>query len=85
MADTDDPKDTKNYHLDVPVESGGFHVRGARAYDWGMQNRLSRIFRPELGPDGDAGDRPRLLPGPDHRARAGRRQHRARSSATRTR
>jgi putative autoinducer-2 (AI-2) aldolase len=49
MADTDDPKDTKNYHLDVPVESGGFHVRGARAYDWGMQNRLSRIFRPETG------------------------------------
>jgi putative autoinducer-2 (AI-2) aldolase len=49
MADTDNPKDTKNYYLDVPMKSDGFHVRGAGAYDWGMQNRLSKIFRPESG------------------------------------
>ncbi len=49
MADTDNPKETKDYFLDVPVASGGFHVRGAGAYDWGMKNRLSRIFRPDSG------------------------------------
>jgi putative autoinducer-2 (AI-2) aldolase len=49
MADADNPRDTKNYYTDVPLKSGGFHVRGASAYDWGMQNRLCRIFRPETG------------------------------------
>jgi putative autoinducer-2 (AI-2) aldolase len=49
MADTDNLKDTKNYFLDVPMKSGGSHVRGASAYDWGMQNRLARIFRPSSG------------------------------------
>ena len=49
MADTDSLKETKNYFLDVPMKSAGSHVRGAGAYDWGMQNRLSRIFRPSSG------------------------------------
>jgi putative autoinducer-2 (AI-2) aldolase len=49
MADTDSLKETKNYFVDVPMKSGGSHVRGAGAYDWGMQNRLSRIFRPSSG------------------------------------
>src|SRR3990167_7681141 len=47
MADVDNLKETKNYFLDVPIAPGGCHVRGAGAYDWGMQNRLSRIFRPD--------------------------------------
>jgi len=49
MADVDNLKETKNYFLDVPIAPGGCHVRGAGAYDWGMQNRLSRIFRPDSG------------------------------------
>jgi 3-hydroxy-5-phosphonooxypentane-2,4-dione thiolase len=49
MADTDNLKDTKDYYLDVPVKSAGSHVRGAGAYDWGMQNRLAKIFRPGSG------------------------------------
>jgi 3-hydroxy-5-phosphonooxypentane-2,4-dione thiolase len=36
----------KNFHEDVPVTSGGFFLKGSGAYDWGMQNRLARIFRP---------------------------------------
>ena len=49
MADTDNPKDTKDYFLDIPVKGPRSNVRGANALDWGMQNRLSRIFQPESG------------------------------------
>lgn len=45
MADNDNLKETKNYFFDVPIKSDVFHVRGAGACDWGMQNRLSRVFR----------------------------------------
>jgi DhnA family fructose-bisphosphate aldolase class Ia len=41
--------ETRNYFSDVPVESHGFHVRGANALDWGAKNRLSRIFNPTSG------------------------------------
>ena len=27
----------------------GFFLKGSGAYDWGMQNRLARIFRPDTG------------------------------------
>ena len=27
----------------------GFFLKGSGAYDWGMRNRLARIFRPESG------------------------------------
>ncbi len=49
MADVDDVKDTKNYHLDVPARNHAFFVKGAGALDWGMQNRLARIFNPKSG------------------------------------
>jgi len=49
MADVDDLKDTKNYHLDVPARNQPFFVKGAGALDWGMQNRLARIFGPKSG------------------------------------
>jgi putative autoinducer-2 (AI-2) aldolase len=49
MADTDGLKQAKNYHLDVPAESPGFFLKGAASLDWGMKNRLSRIFNPESG------------------------------------
>jgi putative autoinducer-2 (AI-2) aldolase len=49
MADVDDLKDTKNYHLDVPARNQAFFVKGAGALDWGMQNRLARIFNPKSG------------------------------------
>ena len=43
------PQDTKDYHLDVPVGRDAFYVKGATSYDWGMQNRLARIFNPDSG------------------------------------
>jgi putative autoinducer-2 (AI-2) aldolase len=49
MADTDNLKDTKEYFLDIPARTGSFHVKGAGALDWGMQNRLARVFRPASG------------------------------------
>ncbi len=44
-----DPNGAKNYHLDVPMRREPFFLRGSNALDWGIQNRLSRIFRPESG------------------------------------
>jgi putative autoinducer-2 (AI-2) aldolase len=44
-----DTSDDKNFHEDVPTAQHSFFLRGAGAYDWGMQNRLARIFRPESG------------------------------------
>ncbi len=44
-----DTRDDKNFHEDVPAPQQGFFLKGSGAYDWGMQNRLARIFRPESG------------------------------------
>jgi putative autoinducer-2 (AI-2) aldolase len=44
-----DTSDTKHYHEDVPQRNTAFYLKGAGAYDWGMQNRLARIFRPDSG------------------------------------
>jgi len=49
VPDIDDLKDTKNYHLDVPVKPAAFFLKGAGALDWGMQNRLARVFSPASG------------------------------------
>jgi 3-hydroxy-5-phosphonooxypentane-2,4-dione thiolase len=49
MADTDSLKETKDFCLDVPYRHEAFFLKGSTALDWGMQNRLSRIFRPESG------------------------------------
>jgi 3-hydroxy-5-phosphonooxypentane-2,4-dione thiolase len=48
MPEADTNRD-RNFHVDVPVSPEGFFVKGAVAYDWGMQNRLARIFRPASG------------------------------------
>ena len=39
----------KNFHEDVATPNQGFFLKGANAYDWGMKNRLARIFRPDTG------------------------------------
>ncbi len=39
----------KEFHEDVPQENRGFFLKGSASYDWGMQNRLSRIFNPDTG------------------------------------
>lgn len=49
MADNDGLKPGKDYGLDKPVEHQAFHVKGMDHVDWGMKDRLSRIFRPDTG------------------------------------
>lgn len=49
MADKEGNAISKDYHTDVPFASGGFHVRGMAHADWGMKDRLSRIFSPKTG------------------------------------
>jgi putative autoinducer-2 (AI-2) aldolase len=49
MADVDNLKETKDFYLDIPARQSAFFLKGAGALDWGMQNRLARIFRPPSG------------------------------------
>lgn len=49
MPDIDSIKESKNYYLDVPAKNEPFFLKGSGALDWGMQNRLSRIFRAQSG------------------------------------
>lgn len=49
MPDVDSLKESKEYYLDTPQKNEAFFLKGSGALDWGMQNRLSKIFRPETG------------------------------------
>lgn len=49
MADMDDLKESKQYYFDTPQKSEGFFLKGSNSLDWGMKNRLARIFSPESG------------------------------------
>lgn len=49
MADKDGMKLAKDYGLDKPQQNQSFYVKGMDHVDWGMKDRLSRIFRPESG------------------------------------
>ena len=49
MPDVDALKEGKNYYCDVPQKCEGFFLKGCNSLDWGMKNRLSRIFNPESG------------------------------------
>jgi putative autoinducer-2 (AI-2) aldolase len=44
-----DSTDRKNFSEDVPAAQHGAPVKGSAGYDWGMTNRLARIFRPATG------------------------------------
>ncbi len=46
MADFEDLQDGKNYHIGVPMQANPFFLRGSNSLDWGMKNRLARIFNP---------------------------------------
>jgi len=42
-------KEGKNFHLEVKQKSELFFLKGSNELDWGMKNRLSRIFNPKDG------------------------------------
>lgn len=50
MADISGNRNAKNFSESVPfANNGNYHVKGANNYDWGMKDRLSRIFNPTSG------------------------------------
>lgn len=49
MADKDGNQLEKDYYLDIRPPKQNFHVKGAEHADWGMKDRLSRIFNPATG------------------------------------
>ena len=49
MPDTDATKEAKKFYEDIPVKTPGFFLKGAGSLDWGMKNRLARIFNPKSG------------------------------------
>ncbi len=49
MPEADTGKEAKQFHLDKPFKGSSSTLKGSHALDWGMQNRLARIFRPASG------------------------------------
>ena len=49
MPDADDLKEGKKYHSDTPQKAEGFFLKGSNSLEWGMKDRLARIFNPVSG------------------------------------
>jgi 3-hydroxy-5-phosphonooxypentane-2,4-dione thiolase len=49
MPDAEGTKEVKNFYLDRPFPKEAFFLKGSNNLDWGMKNRLSRIFNPVSG------------------------------------
>lgn len=49
MADLDDIRDGREYGVGVEQKTDGFFLKGSNTLDWGMKDRLSRIFNPATG------------------------------------
>jgi putative autoinducer-2 (AI-2) aldolase len=49
MPDVDELKEGKKYFTDIPQKTEGFFLKGCGSLDWGMKNRLARIFNPASG------------------------------------
>ena len=49
MPDVDSVKEGKQFYADVPQATPGFFLKGSGSLDWGLKNRLARVFHPETG------------------------------------
>jgi putative autoinducer-2 (AI-2) aldolase len=49
MPDMDGNKEAKQYHADIAQKTEGFFLKGSNSLEWGMKNRLARIFNPVSG------------------------------------
>src|SRR5580704_4508720 len=49
MPEADDLSETKQFFPAEPQRTEPFFLRGTKSLDWGMQNRLARIFSPQSG------------------------------------
>ena len=46
MPDMDGIKEAKQYQSDVAQKTEGFFLKGSNSLEWGMKDRLARIFNP---------------------------------------
>ena len=44
-----DVREDKDFRSDVPQRTEGFFLKGSNSLDWGLKNRLSKIFDPVSG------------------------------------
>ncbi len=49
MADNDNVQAGKNFGIGVPQKTEGYFLKGSAHLDWGVKDRLSRIFSPQSG------------------------------------
>ena len=49
MAEQDNNKEADDYGIGIPVKQHPFFLKGLEHADWGMKDRLSRIFNPKSG------------------------------------
>ena len=49
MPEADTSRKEKQFHADVPQKTPGFFLKGSGSYDWGMKNRMARVFNPKTG------------------------------------
>ena len=49
MAEATGNKDAKDYGIGTPQENQLYELKGSNNYDWGMKDRLSRVFNPKSG------------------------------------
>ncbi|MDO4569152.1 MAG: 3-hydroxy-5-phosphonooxypentane-2,4-dione thiolase [Planctomycetia bacterium] len=49
MADASGNKIAKNFYTDVPAKSEGFYLKGLNGYDWGVKDRMTRMFNKKSG------------------------------------
>src|SRR5947208_12914910 len=49
MPDADQVNNGKNFGIDIPARANVFFLKGSHQLDWGMKNRLARVFNPLTG------------------------------------
>jgi putative autoinducer-2 (AI-2) aldolase len=49
MPDAEELKEGKAYYSDTPQGAEGFFLKGSNSLEWGMKDRLARIFNPVSG------------------------------------
>lgn len=49
MPDADDVREGTSYHHSVAANTKASFLKGSNSLDWGMKNRLARIFNPATG------------------------------------
>lgn len=49
MADKEGNIDAKNFGIGIEQKHDGFFLKGCQHLDWGMKDRLSRVFNPKSG------------------------------------